>query len=84
MFLLLTIGIEIVKKVYNPTRIIYFALQGKKMISSLGNIVLSLNFLILSILHSKSEASSLNSKQNLGFDNLIYTVAHNLTYFFIT
>lgn len=30
LFLLLTIGIEIVKKVYNPTRIIYFALQGEK------------------------------------------------------
>lgn len=59
------------------------------MIPSLGNIVLSWIFfnifLIFLILHSNSEASSFNSKQNLDFDNLTYTVTVDTpTYFFIT
>lgn len=54
------------------------------MIPSLGNIVLSWIFfnifLIFLILHSNSEASSFNYKQNLDFDNLTYTVDHTPTY----
>lgn len=45
---------------------------------------MSWNFINFSILHSKSEASVFNPKQNLDFDNFTYTVAHTLTFFFIT